>query len=980
MTTQNSLNVARASRHRLAFAGTVSLIALISSSAACAAETVAAPADAAREPQLGQAANLQVAQANVDEIVVTGTRVVRDGYEAPTPVSVVSTADILAQAPVNIADVVNQLPAFSGSRTPHSGNSSTGNGTVGVNSLNLRGLAANRTLVLLDGHRLVGANANGSGEGNAVDVNSIPNALVSRVDVVTGGASAAYGSDALSGVVNFVLDREFTGIKGSAQGGITTYGDAPTYAFDLANGTAFAGGRGHLLLAGEYSYSKGVRGNPRPYLDIGLQTVQNPLYAVGNGQPEFLIRENVGIGIAAPGGLITAGPLKGIQFDANGNPYPFRYGPNGVRGNLMEGGDWEWTRTDRTSDLQAKVNRKTVFSRLSYDVSDTTTVYAQVHWNNANGFSQNAFGYKLGSDTIRVDNPYIPAQILAQMQALGLTTLTTGRNNNDLPVARPSNDRTFRGYTLGSDGSFAAFDVDWTWDAYIQRSTTHNSIRVLTNMINPNYLRAVDSVRRADGVIVCRVNADAVSTNDDPACKPFPYFGYGNIPQDVIDYAYGNGYGFTKLAQNVAAASVSGEPFSTWAGPVSVALGIEHRSESLFAFASELDKSNSFFSGNYKDSNGKFNVTEGFVETVVPLAKDEPWARQLDLNAGARFTGYSTSGYVTTWKVGATWTPLDDIRFRVTQSRDIRAPNLGDLYLGGRSNTSFTTDPFSNNAPVSVFTVTSGNPNLLPEKADTTGVGAVFSPTFIPGFNASVDYYRINIKGAIATLGAQQIIDQCFDGVTQVCPFLVRNETGLLTRVNILPANVISQGTKGIDLETSYRLSLTDISDDLDGSVTLRALGSHIISFTTNNPAAIPAISERAGTVGNPDFRYTASAAYDLDPVTVTFTANGVSAVKYSNTRVVCTTGCPLSVSGAQTVNLNDVDSAISFDFSLNYKILQQGDRSVDAFFVVKNFTNEWPPRIAGDTGSGLYQGQATGDYPDWRNGRTFRAGIRFKI
>src|SRR5690606_37382420 len=145
-------------------------------------------------------------------------------------------------------------------------------------------------------------------------------------------------------------------------------------------------------------------------------------------------------------------------------------------------------------------------------------------------------------------------------------------------------------------------------------------------------------------------------------------------------------------------------------GPVSVALGIEHRAESLFSFASALDKSSSFFSGNYKDSVGKFNVTEGFVETVVPLANDESWARQLDLNAGARFTGYSTSGYVTTWKVGATWTPIDDIRFRVTQSRDIRAPNLGDLYLGGRSGTSFIIDPFNNDTSVAIFTIQSGNP------------------------------------------------------------------------------------------------------------------------------------------------------------------------------------------------------------------------------------------------------------------------------
>jgi outer membrane receptor protein involved in Fe transport len=956
------------SHRRIVLAGTVSLAALLTAAAA-QAQT------ATREVQVAQAQTAQV-----DEIIVTGTRVVRDGYEAPTPVSVVSAESILAQAPVNIADVVNQLPAFSGSRTPHSTNSNTGNGTVGSNSLNLRGLNANRTLVLLDGHRLVGANANGSGEGNAVDLNGIPNALISRVDVVTGGASAAYGSDALSGVVNFVLDREFTGVKGSVQGGISTYGDAPTYGGDLVVGTPFANGRGHVLLSGEYSFSEGVRGNPRPNLDSGFNTILNPAYAVGNGQPEFLITHNVGIANAAPGGLITAGPLKGIQFDANGNPYPFRYSAAGYRGNLMSGGDWELTRTDRTSDLQSKVSRKTLFFRSSYDVTDNVTVYGQAHWSHAFGSSQNAYGYKLGADTIRFDNPYIPAPILAQMTALGLTSLTMGRNNNDLPIARPHNNRTFRGLTVGVDGNFDAFETNWEWSAYAQRTTTHNSIRVLTNMINANYTRAVDSVRRADGAIVCRVNGDAITTNDDPACKPFPYFGYGHISQDVIDYVYGNSYLLAKLGQNVFAANVSGEPFSTWAGPVSLALGAEHRKETLFSFASALDKTNSFFSGNYKDSVGDFNVTEAFVETVVPLANDEAWAQQLDLNAGARFTDYSTSGYVTTWKIGATWTPIDDIRFRVTQSRDIRAPNLGDLYLGGRSGTSFVIDPFNGDRSVSIFTIQSGNPALLPEKANTTGIGAVFSPTFLPGFNASVDYYRINIKGAIATLSGQQIIDQCRDGVTSVCQFLVRDPaTNLLTQVLIKPANVISQGTKGIDLEMSYRFALASLVDDWNGGLTLRGFGNHVISRATNNPAAIPNVVEVAGTPAAPDFRYTASLAYDLDPITVTLTLNGVSSAVYNNERVICTTGCPLTTAGNPTYNLNDIDSARSFDLSLNYKVLETDNGSVDAFFFVKNIGNSMPPLIAGEVSAGLFQSQATQDYADWRNGRTFRAGVRFK-
>jgi len=970
-------------RHRRTVLTTVSAFALVVMAPLCAsaADTENAPGE------------LQVAQAAVaEEIVVTGSRIIRDGYQAPTPVSVIGAEDLISRAPVNIADAVNALPSFANSRSPHSANSSTGNGTVGVNSLNLRGLNANRTLVLLDGQRLVGANANGSNEGNAVDVNVIPNALISRVDVVTGGASAAYGSDALSGVVNFVLDRNFTGVKGSVEGGISTYGDSENYALTLTGGTPFAGGRGHVLLSGEFSYSQGVRGNPRPWFqDAAAQTLSNPLYTDTNGQPRLIVAQQSGIALAAPGGLITAGPLKGIHFDPAGNPIPFRYGPNGFVGNQMQGGDWALTRTDDTSSLQAKVNRKSVFSRVSYDLTDDVQVYGQLHWSNIYAFSQNAYGYKLASDTIRADNAYIPDSIRAQMTALGLTALTMGRNNNDLPIARPSNDRTFRGYSVGAEGRFDAAGTDWIWNAYYQRSATHNSIRVLTNMINANYLRSIDAVRTANGSVVCRVNADAITTNDDPACVPMSYFGYGHVPQAAVDYIYGNGYGMTKLSQDVVAASVSGEPFSTWAGPVSVALGAEHRWEKLSAFASTLDKNNAFFSGNYKDSDGAYNVTEGFVETLVPIAVEETWAKSLELNAAARFTSYSTSGYVTTWKVGGTWTPIDDIRFRATQSRDIRAPNLGDMFLGGRSNSTFTTDPFRNGAAVTVFSVTSGNPNLKPEKANTTGVGVVLSPQFLPGFNASVDYYRIKINSAIATLSAQQIITQCFEGVSVLCPFLERDAAGILTTVRIQPANVLSQSTKGLDLEASYNLPLEALVEGWEGNLMVRGMANRVFQLRTINNASLPAVLEGAGVNADsgvngsvplfaPKMKYTLSASYSINQLTAVLTMNGISAGKYNNSFIECTTGCPTSTTAATTINTNRIAAAQSWDISLNYSILQDTS-PMDVFFIARNLTNAPPPLIGGGTTSGVFQGQAGGAlYPEFRIGRVFRTGIRFKM
>jgi outer membrane receptor protein involved in Fe transport len=219
----------------------------------------------------------------LQEVTVTGSRIVRDGYEAPTPVSVLGTDQLEKMATTNLADSVNRLPALSGGRSSHNYSGNVSSGTAGINTLNLRGLGANRTLVLLDGKRMVPATlGTGDTATGAPDVNAIPTALIQRVEIVTGGASAVYGSDALAGVVNFILDKDFTGVKGTAEVGETTYHDNESQLYSLAMGTPFADGRGHVLLSAEWAGSDEVRGNDRPWNDSGYQLVTNPATACRN--------------------------------------------------------------------------------------------------------------------------------------------------------------------------------------------------------------------------------------------------------------------------------------------------------------------------------------------------------------------------------------------------------------------------------------------------------------------------------------------------------------------------------------------------------------------------------------------------------------------------------------------------------------------------------------------------------------------------
>ncbi|MCC6913229.1 MAG: TonB-dependent receptor plug domain-containing protein, partial [Rhodospirillaceae bacterium] len=403
---------------------------LLSTTAAAALLALAVPTQSFAQTQTAQGE-----PSSLDEIVVTGSRIVRDGFEAPTPVSVLSSDDLNVISTPNIADAVNRLPALQGSLGTTNASTNVSSGTGGVNQLNLRALSAVRTLVLLDGKRIVGATLAGfENNGSTPDINGFPGGLVSRVDVVTGGASAVYGSDALAGVVNFVLDREYTGIKGEVQGGVSTYGDDENYKLSVTGGTPFAGGRGHVLLFGEHTFSAGITGNPRPWNDAKYSTalILNPAYVAGNGQPQYIIAGPVGLSNATAGGLIlsdnvngTNSPFRGIQFLAGGKQAPFRFGT--ISGLQMVGGDYDQSNIWKWPSLDLEVQRTNVFNRLSYDLADNVNVYTEVSWAYTHALNRSLVpNFRLGNINVRVDNAFLPENIRAQMVTLGVTNLTMG--------------------------------------------------------------------------------------------------------------------------------------------------------------------------------------------------------------------------------------------------------------------------------------------------------------------------------------------------------------------------------------------------------------------------------------------------------------------------------------------------------------------------------------------------------------------------
>ena len=937
--------------------------------------TLAISVAASASPALAQTAP-QPNPGVQEEIVVTGSRIARDGYEAPTPVTVISADELNATPRSNIAEFVNELPALAASNTPTPSISSSA-GTNGINSLNLRALGVTRTLVLFDGQRNPVSTIVGD-----VDINTIPQSLISRVEIVTGGASAAYGSDALSGVVNFILDKEYTGLKGEISGSLTTYGDDPQWQMKLTTGQPFASGKGHFLLAGEVSNREGIKGNPREWNKNGCYRINNPAYAAGNGQPEQLITCGASLSNATAGGIIVSGPLKGIAFGPGGTPYNFQYGT--VRDPWMIGGEWQTNQfTDRIT-LDTYEARQSLYGRTEYDITDNITAFVALSWNDAKNRSTGGYQFNQGNVGIRADNAFLPAEIRTRAQALGLTLLNMGTMNRELTSRPTMQRRIVNRYTVGANGKFDLGEKNWAWDAYYQKGITRTNENLYGVQNNARMTAAQDAVFGANGQIVCRINADTNPANDDPACVPLNRMGRFVVNDAARNYVLGDPHRNQRFAQDVGSFSVNGDAFDNWAGTVSLAAGVEHRKEQVSGLVEKQYETGWLF-GNFLATTGKYTVTEGFVETVVPLAKDMPFARSLEFNGAVRATDYSTSGFVTTWKAGMTWSPVDDLRFRVTRSRDIRAPNLSEYFAAGTSNTNNVIDPFNNNSSTQYTGFLTGNPGLNPEKADTLGLGVVVQPSFLPGFSTSVDYYDINIKDAIGSLSAQQIVDRCFEGQTALCNSITRTlvaGASVISRISIQPFNFVNETARGLDIEASYRMPMDELIGGMDGHLTVRGLVTKFLKDYRNDGVTaqndVGAIGNSSG--GTPNVRWRGTLAYNTDVLDITLIARGITAGVYDTTNIECQTGCPATSATAHTINNNRIGGAVYFDTTVSYSFEVGDSLGLQAYLNIKNIANRDPNLVAQGPGGSAYALPPTnGSYFD-ALGRVFRAGLRFQM
>lgn len=876
-----------------------------------------------------------------DGIVVTGTRVQRAGYNAPTPTTVVSATQIQAFAPSNIADYLNQLPQLLGSSSNHSQGIGSTN-TTGANILNLRSLGPLRTLVLLDGHRMAPSVITGS-----IDTNLVPQGLISRVDIVTGGASASWGSDAVAGVVNFVLDRKFTGLKLEVQGGISQYGDGANGLGSLTYGTSFADGRGHFEVNAEYNNDgTGDQAQSRKWFK-GNKIVNNPAYTATNGQPQTIVMSGIGAAAAMPGGLITSGPLKGTAFvGPNGTPVPANEGY--TSGSLAVGGD----DLGAISPLQQSVVNINAYTRASFDLTGNVTAYAEFLYGRSTTHSVSVPYLNLGTLTISSQNAYLDADTLARMQRAGVTSFGFGTTDASIGDSQYTLRKELKQGTVGLEGSFGK---SWHWDISYQHGATNFLQQAGNDPIVAHYKLALDSVKNGAGQPVCR----STLTNPANGCLPFNPFGTGGITSAQRAYLTGTSSQPILFLEDDAQASLRGEPFSTWAGPVSVALGGEWRDEHFDATSDAMSQSLAFYLGNYQPSHGHYYVKEAFFEAVVPVLRDAPLVKSLDLNGAVRLTDYSTSGTVATWKGGATWDVIDGLRFRGVRSRDIRAPNSAELFRASAYGQSYVLDP-TNNTTVSAETITQGNTQLTPEISNTLSLGAVVTPSFLRGFSVSADYYNIKVTNAITTPTAVQVLTQCYAGVTALCSDIVRNDAGVITAVIVQASNVQSELERGIDFESSYHWNAAS----LNGAFTLRGLASYVAIRRVN---AFGSVYDYAGTDADatavPHWRGTATADFTSNRLTTALTSRFIGGGAFTKI-------APL-VGGR-------IPSIVYFDLNVAYKFGPK--KNMQLFVMVQNLLNQDPPVSPPPSATTNLISPGANGYLYDLLGRQFRVGARLRF
>lgn len=805
-----------------------------------------------------------------DTVVITGSRIARPELSLPNPVQVVTSEAIEQSGKTNLTDFLSETPALLGSQTGIKAAGSAllgGSQNVGVNNLSLRNLGIDRTLVLVDGRRHV-AGYPGTA---AVDINTIPTDLVEKIDILTGGASAIYGADGVSGVVNFILKKDFEGLRLRAQNDISQRGDAGERFIAVTVGKNFADGRGNITAA--YEFQESDQFSQRRRLNYGLT---GPSYAFARN-PNDGAPGSPGDNPSVPDRLLFtdlrwADSSMGGAIDFDGDGIPERTGEGGIydRGALLPG--TAFTRGGSSTPRESYYGDYTPYSRrhianlmARYEFSPAFELYAEGKYIRSKAFTDSQPTYDFLTELFS-DNAYL-------IQRFGAATAANGalmtRDNFDMGIRGSAMERELFRTVIGAKGDLGSnlrYDISYVFGQSTQKATN------LNDRITERYYAALDAVRDVNGNITCRINlpgettirssnfggqptyTGAPKTFSKGQCVPLNMLGNGSPSQAALDFVTVDHTDWARLQQHVVTAVISGDTgsfFKLPGGPVGFAIGAEYRKEKSHYIPSDLTLAGALMDSSQAPiSKGSFDVKEVFGEINLPILANMPFAENLSIGGAVRLSDYSTIGSTVTWNVNGSYSPVRDISFRGTYSEAVRAPNINELFAPQGGTYEFITDPcgperlaegtqyrvancraaltaagltpaqqaafdpandFTSPQNSSLLGLQGGNPNLKEETARTWTAGVVLRPSFVPGLSITADWYDIRLTQAIRYSTAQNIVDLCVDQPTLANPYCAlisrSGPKGYISSYSIIPANVAAYETAGLDVSLAYRFT-----------------------------------------------------------------------------------------------------------------------------------------------------------------------------
>ena len=865
---------------------------------------VAPAATSSQSPAPANAVAASPPEATAAEVVVTGSRILRPEFDAPNPITSFNATAIQDSGNTNLTNFLERVPALTGSRdsTQTSGGNAVSTnpfGEAGLNELNLRNLGVQRTLVLVDGRRHVAGEPNSA----AVDINSIPTDLVDRVDVLTGGASAVYGADGVSGVVNFLLKRNFEGVAARTQFGISDQGDAGQRFVSLTGGQNFADGRGNITLAYEYSGDDRLQNDQRSYLreDQRQYLIPNDASATNPSLPHNILVGNLRYPEESPIGAVDVNG-DGIA-DFNGLGQPYRHGTPASY--YSTGGDDTPVAGFYSGDLEPAITRNDVNLLAHYDFSDAFKLsfegtYAQTQ--------AKTYDYYIGTygQQITLDNPFVPTAISNAAVAAGQDFVAVSRDNIDFGRHGESDFRQTYRAVLDASGRINAHA---SYDAYYEYGETDVAITKLNEILAAPYAQALDAVTDpATGQPVCRIKL----TDPTSACVPVSLFGPGPTSRAALNVFQVNDTSHASITQQVASGAINGDFgafFKLPGGPVQFSVGGEYRRET-----SEFNPSQDLIDDAFvafteptvvTPSGGAFDVYETFAELNAPILKHQRLAEALSVGAAYRFSNYSTVGDTSTWQFNGVYAPIRDITFRGSYGKAVRAPNIGELFQPVTGVSTFITDPCTPEqltlgtqyraanckatlaavgatisdalqTPNNINGSASGNPNLSAETATTWTAGVVLRPRFLRGLTASLDWYDITLAGAINTPDPSTLATLCVDQPSldnAFCRSVTRAQgTGIVDGYTVEPENVAQFRTAGADLNIDYLIRTADL-----GAFDLRLVGGYLnkLEFVAT-PGAPP--TDNVDQAGQPRFNFNFSPTWSYGAFTVSYNLRWIDA------------------------------------------------------------------------------------------------------